>query len=61
MLSVAHESSNARNGNLVVVYVSLANGRMNTRDLAEFIEPIRWTDGVTRPRFVLEEESLLDE
>lgn len=55
VLMVIKDSTNARmtdDGKPdVVVYVSLTNGSVWCRDLAEFIEPVAWSDGSTRPRF----------
>ncbi len=53
VLSVAEDSTNARTGNHVVVYVSLTYGTVKVRDLNEFVEEIEWPDGIRRPRFVL--------
>lgn len=51
VLFVAKESTNAREGGRTVVYVSLSNGNIFTRDIGEFAEPIQWPDGTMRPRF----------
>ncbi len=53
VLSVAEESTNARKGNEVVVYVSLTYGKVKCRDLSEFTELVVWPDGEKRPRFVI--------
>jgi hypothetical protein len=44
-------------GLTMVLYWSLSDGpsKKFVRDLEEFIEPIRWRDGVVRPRFLFEE------
>jgi hypothetical protein len=54
VLFTVTESTNVREGAMVVIYVSLTNGNIFCRDLAEFSEPIIWPDGVTRPRFLRE-------
>ena len=54
VLGVADESTNARVGGKVVVYISLTYGKMKTRDLEEFCEVIEWPNGEKKPRFVLE-------
>ena len=36
----------------VVVYRSLADGRVWVRDLPDFEEPVRWPDGSFQPRFI---------
>lgn len=56
VLIVASDSTNARAGNPIVVYVSLTYGTVKARDLAEFVEKVVWPDGVRRSRFVLSEE-----
>jgi hypothetical protein len=56
VLAVASDSTNAREGNRIVVYVSLTYGTVKARDLAEFVEEVAWPDGVRRPRFVLDED-----
>ncbi|OHD23874.1 MAG: hypothetical protein A2Y38_17445 [Spirochaetes bacterium GWB1_59_5] len=53
VVSVALESTNSRQRLPVVVYVSLSRGFINVRDLSEWEEVIRWSDGYDRPRFVL--------
>jgi hypothetical protein len=53
VLFLADDSTNNRKGNKVVVYVSLTYGVVKTRDISEFLEPVEWPDGVSRPRFVL--------
>ncbi len=52
VLFVADESTNARKGNSVVVYVSLTYGKVKVRDLNEFCEEVKWPDGEMRPRFI---------
>lgn len=52
VLFVARDSTNAREGNRLVVYVSLTYGTINARDEVEFVEPVEWPDGVWRPRFM---------
>lgn len=56
VLFVADDSTNARRGNRLVIYVSLTYGKVKCRDLSEFTEEIEWPDGVRRPRFVLAQE-----
>jgi hypothetical protein len=55
VLGVADESTNARIGGRGVVYVSLAYGTIKYRDLKEFVEEVRWPDGIVRSRFIPEE------
>ncbi|MDB4984439.1 MAG: hypothetical protein JWM20_618 [Patescibacteria group bacterium] len=55
VLHVCEDSTNARNGTLGVVYVSLTYGKIRYRDLSEFEEEIQWPDGIVRPRFTLED------
>ncbi len=57
VLFVAHESTNAREGNGVVVYVSLKTGRINVRDEGEFHS----TSPLGVPRFEFEEAVPTDE
>jgi hypothetical protein len=52
VLFVADDSTNSRAGSTVVVYMSLTYGKVHCRDLAEFVEPVAWLDGTTRPRFI---------
>lgn len=54
VLFVAKESTNARSGGKTVVYVSLTNGNIFTRDLSEFTETVKMPDGKEVPRFALE-------
>lgn len=56
VLFVASDSTNMRDGNEVVVYLSLSYGKIYCRDLVEFTENVEWPDGSTRPRFILETE-----
>lgn len=56
VLGIAEESTNARKGNRVVIYVSLTYGKVRCRDLEEFTEVIEWPDGESRPRFVATKE-----
>jgi hypothetical protein len=53
VLFVADDSTNARMGNKLVVYVSLTYGAIKCRDLSEFTELVAWPDGKMRPRFIL--------
>ncbi|HEY4498843.1 MAG TPA: DUF1653 domain-containing protein [Candidatus Paceibacterota bacterium] len=55
ILHIADESTNKRTGNKVVVYQSIALGKIHTRDLDEFTELVEWPDGTQKPRFILEE------
>ncbi len=52
VLFVADESTNARKGNKVVVYISLKYGTIHCRDLSEFTEIVDWPDGSKKPRFI---------
>lgn len=56
VLVVGHESTNARVGGRVVVYVSLKYAQVKCRDFEEFIEPVKWPDGTIAPRFKLAEK-----
>lgn len=56
VLAVADDSTNAREGNKVVVYVSLTYGKVLVRDVAEFTEEVEWPDGKKGPRFALAKE-----
>jgi hypothetical protein len=55
LLYVAQDSGNHSSApnQALAVYVSHARRRVRVRPLAEFLEPIPWPDGVTRPRFDL--------
>lgn len=46
------ESTNARVGNVVVVYFSLEKATWHTRDYNEFYQTVQWPDDRLRPRFV---------
>ena len=48
----AQESTNARAGGRVVVYVSLTTGEMHTRDAEEFHGYVEFTDRAPCKRFV---------
>jgi hypothetical protein len=52
VLFVANDSSNSREGNKLVVYVSLKHGTLNCRDLDEFTEVVDWPDGSRKSRFI---------
>lgn len=52
VLAVAEETTNARKGGKVVLYVSLTYGRLKARDFDEFIEEVEWPDGSRKPRFI---------
>lgn len=54
VLGVAIESTNVREGRRVVVYTSLQNGTMHTRDEKEFTELVKWPNGDMKPRFMLD-------
>ena len=51
VLLLADDSTNAREGNHVVVYISLANGKTYCRDASEFTQLIKWDNGDMKPRF----------
>lgn len=55
VLFQAEESTNARAGDQVVVYVSLTYGKIKCRDLQEFTEMMTWPDGKRRSRFIIAE------
>jgi hypothetical protein len=52
VLFLSEESTNARCGMAVVVYLSLERGIIHNRDLGEWVELVKWPDGEMRPRFV---------
>ena len=52
VIGTAVDTTNARDGAAVVVYESENGSAKYCRDLAEFIEPVQWPDGVERPRFI---------
>lgn len=54
VLALTEESTNKRVGMPGVVYVSLTYGKFKHRDLAEFVEEVKWPDGNRQPRFILE-------
>ena len=54
VLMVVTESTNARCGARVVVYIGDAAHGVHCRDEAEFLEPVPWPDGTVRARFCLE-------
>ncbi len=51
VLFTADDSTNERDGQKTVVYVSLSQMRVYCRNLEEFIESVQWPDGKMRPRF----------
>ena len=55
VLHLVEESTNARKGNIGVIYVSLTYGTIKHRDLKEFIEEVEWPDNIKRPRFIPED------
>ena len=52
VLLIATESTNAREGNKAVIYISLKDGLIHYRDLKEFTELVVWPDGGKKPRFI---------
>ena len=52
VLFVADDATDKRDGNTLVVYVSLTYGKVYCRDLSEFVEVIEWSDGTKQPRFI---------
>ena len=52
VLFVAEDSTNARKGTKLVVYISLTYGAIKIRELSEFTELVEWPDGTKGPRFV---------
>ena len=51
-----HTATHTEDGSEYVIYKSLDNGKVWVRPLTMWTEETnRWPDGVTRPRFVLEE------
>jgi hypothetical protein len=55
IITVAEEATNAREGELLVVYASVEDGRVWCRDFEEFTESVTLPNGETQPRFVLTE------
>ena len=53
VLSIAEDSTNARKGKRVVIYISLTYGVVKCRDFDEFIEMVEWPNGEKRSRFIL--------
>jgi len=51
VLFVAWESTNDRDRESLVVYISLKTGVINSRRQLEFVEFVKWDDGEFRPRF----------
>lgn len=51
VIMLAWESTNGRPRELIVVYRSLEQESTNVRRAAEFVEPVKWPDGVVRTRF----------
>ena len=56
VLFVAQDSTNARQHNKVVVYISLTYGEVKCRDVFEFTEIVEWPDGSQKPRFIMTEK-----
>ena len=52
VLFVATDSTGGREGNKVVVYVSLIDGKICCCDLDEFTKIVEWPDGGMKPRFI---------
>jgi len=53
LLGVANDSTNARSGNKVCIYLSTeVNQGLYVRDLTEWNEEVEWPDGIRRPRFI---------
>lgn len=55
LLCIARDSSNHSNrpNQRIAIYVSHQRRTVRVRELDEFLEPVVWPDGVTRPRFDL--------
>ena len=51
VLMVGLESTNGRTRDRLVIYISDAQHNVCVRKESEFLEPIKWPDGVVRPRF----------
>jgi hypothetical protein len=56
VVSIAEDSTNARVGAKVVMYVSLTYGKVKCRDLTEFTQMVTWPDGEKRPRFIASQD-----
>lgn len=56
VLAIAEETTNSRQGQFTVIYVSHTYGKIQTRDLKEFCEIVEWPGGICRPRFLLDSE-----
>jgi hypothetical protein len=61
-LPIAVAQTSDHNGDEDVVYVVLATGKITTRALRQdsrkktaWLDEVRWPDGVTRPRFIMED------
>jgi len=48
---LVRNSTNKDEGRPMVCYHSWTKGTPCVRDYEEFVEPVEWADGVTRPRF----------
>lgn len=57
VLFVGRNSTNKDEGLPMVCYISWTKGTPCFRDYEEFVEPVEWPDGVTRPRFCRVEEA----
>lgn len=51
VLFVGRNSTNKDDGRPMVAYVSWTTGNVCFRDYDEFVELVRWPDGISRPRF----------
>jgi hypothetical protein len=52
VLHLCTECTKDRRGRTGVVYASLTSGEIRHRDHEEFVEPVMWPDGLTRPRYI---------
>ncbi len=52
VVATAIDATNTAGDRQVVVYRALKDGAVYVRNLAEFLEPVVWPDGETRPRFL---------
>jgi len=57
VISAATESTNARNGQLLVIYIGRPASGIRVRTLEEWQELVVWPDGTMRPRFTLADQA----
>lgn len=54
-MKILHEAVEATTGKDVLVYIHLDTGAIWTRPTEEFNTQVRWPDGITRSRFIVED------